>query len=248
MERIKMFPASTAYFLRRMKFKFFKNDLYIKFNYLRKNESQDGHSLKPFEEYQCIFIHIPKCAGQSIRNSLFDNLLPGHITVYTYQMIYPKRTFDKFFKFTIVRNPWDRLVSSYLFLKGGGAHQMDQQWADKHLRKFSSFEEFVKSGLPNQHIRSYPHFRPQNKFLVGQEGDIPVDFIGRVETLQEDFQTIKNELKTSQDLLYVNKTPNKKRDFRKYYTEETKKIVFDIYNEDIILFNYDFDNYWLSDN
>ena len=85
-------------------------------------------------KYKCIFIHITKCGGTTIdcvfRNKFFghgkaiqykngtphlnDNTIgSGPITQYNDSAIF----FDEFFKFTFVRNPWDRIVSFYFYHK-----------------------------------------------------------------------------------------------------------------------------------
>ena len=50
----------------------------------RKNEN----SLRGFDEYQCIFVHIPKAAGVSLSNNLFGDLGGGHIPIYHYYIVY----------------------------------------------------------------------------------------------------------------------------------------------------------------
>lgn len=227
-----------------MKFRLGKPILFRKFSRLRRGESPDGYSLEDFEKYKCIFIHIPKCAGQSIRNSLFDNLIPGHITIYTYQMVYPKTLFDEYFKFTFVRNPWDRLVSSYLFLKAGGAHNKDRIWANNHLAVYEDFNDFIRRGLRKKDILQYPHFRPQIKFLLDQNGRLNIDFIGHLETIEEDFLKVTRYIDAKKNLLFINKTKTKSKDFREYYNPVTKKIVAKVYQKDIQTFGYDFDNQW----
>jgi len=237
---LNLLPDSVIYSLRRLRFMITKRERYQRFSHLRKGISDDGYSLKPFDDYQCIFIHVPKCAGQSIRNTLFENLVPGHINVYTYQLIFPKRVFDSYFKFTFVRNPWDRLVSAYLFMKSGGAHKKDQDWAKQHLSAYPDFESFIKQGLIKKEIQDWPHFRPQIKFLTKQNGELGVDFIGRIENIQADMKYIQDRLNIHKELLYINKTEAKNEDYRNYYSPESRDLVAAVYQEDITQFGYEF--------
>ena len=70
------------------------------------------------DEHRCVFIHIPKAAGTSLTKTLFA--APSRHLQYTeYERANPKK-FKKYFKFTFVRNPYDRLFSAYSFLKKGG--------------------------------------------------------------------------------------------------------------------------------
>jgi len=212
------------------------------FKNLRDGISAEGYTLKPFDDYHCIFIHIPKCAGQSIRASLFENLQPGHINAYTYQLIYPKRVFDSYFKFSFVRNPWDRLVSAYFFMSAGGAHKKDQDWAQSHLASYPDFPSFVRYGLQKKEILNWPHFRPQVQFLKDQQERINMDFIGRFENIQEDFKFIAGNLNITSNLLFINKTKTKRDPYQSYYTEDLREIAAEVYKEDIEAFDYKFLN------
>jgi len=72
----------------------------------------------PFDRYQCIFVHIPKTAGVSICRSLFENLAGGHTTIAKYQIIFSKKEFDRYFKFTFkigVKSTFD-LYTYYPFV------------------------------------------------------------------------------------------------------------------------------------
>ncbi len=233
-------PEAVSYPLRRLKFMLFQRERYLKFTKLRKGNSDEGYSLKSFDDYRCIFIHIPKCAGQSIRKTLFENLQPGHINVYTYQQIFPRQKYNEYFKFSFVRNPWDRLVSAYFFMKSGGAHKKDRDWADQNLVTFPDFSTFVLEGLHLPSIQTWPHFRPQVEFLKGQNGKIELDFIGRFENIQDDFNYIRERLGASRELLYINKTKTKRAPYLTYYTDEMREIAAELYKEDIEVFNYQF--------
>ena len=94
---LSLLPEAISYRLRRLKFMVFQRERYLNFKGLRMGISSEGYSLVPFDELQCIFIHIPKCAGQSVRATLFNDLQPGHINVYTYQQIFPRSIYNKVF-------------------------------------------------------------------------------------------------------------------------------------------------------
>lgn len=69
------------------------------------------------DEFKCIFVHINKTAGSSVE--VFFEEYPRAQHVVTTKCIeeYGKRKWNKYFKFSIVRNPWDRLLSWYLWIE-----------------------------------------------------------------------------------------------------------------------------------
>lgn len=196
---------------------------------------------KPINDrYKMIFIHIPKCGGISIENALFQKKI-GHSKIWIYKA-FDKKKFKQYYKFTFVRNPWDRLVSAFFFLKAGGRNPKDTEWARKYIYKYDSFENFVLS-LKNKKVRkiilNHQHFRPQHQYIIDENGRIPFDFIGRIEHFENDFETIKAQLGLTGDLSHTNKSIHKP--YSHYYNQETKNIVANIYKEDIELLNYSFD-------
>jgi len=233
-------PESFMYAFRRYRFILTEWELYQKYSQMRKGFSPDGYTIKYFDDYQCIFIHVPKNAGQSVRGTLFEGLLPGHMKAFTYQLVFPKRVYDSYYKFAFVRNPWDRLASAYLFMKGGGAHEKDRLWSERVLSRYADFEDFMKNGLQEDEILAWPHFRPQVHFLRGQNGRIELDYIGRFENLLEDFNHVRDHLGLSGELLFLNKTKIKREPYQTYYSRETRDIAAGVYQDDIKEFNYQF--------
>jgi hypothetical protein len=208
----------------------------------RRLESREGYSFKPFIDRRCIFVHIPKCAGVSVARSLFGNLAGGHTTMRTYEIAFTPEEFATFFKFTIVRNPWDRVLSAFLFLKKGGMNEADRAWAEKHLSRFHDFNGFVRYGLTSREVRLGTHFRQQCDFICIDRAEPAVDFIGFYENLGADFDYISQRLNLRASLLSANKNESRTRDYQSYYSEETRSIVAKVYADDIRLLGYTFDN------
>ncbi|GAA0871231.1 sulfotransferase family 2 domain-containing protein [Gangjinia marincola] len=198
-------------------------------------------SIGALDYYKCIFVHIPKNAGLSVCYTLFGNTGGSHRKLQHYQDIFPKTTFERYFKFAFVRNPWDRLVSTYFFLKEGGITKKDALWARQHLGKFNDFESFVKGWLTEENISRSLHFQHQHVFLTKKNGQPGMDFIGRLENIDEDFSTIAKRLGIERTLRKRN-TSSRKKDYHSYYTQETKAIVAQIYAKDISMFNYTFES------
>jgi hypothetical protein len=199
-------------------------------------------SLKPFDDHRCIFVHIPKTGGVSVSKSLFGNLAGGHMTLEKYKMIFSESEFDSYFKFTFVRNPWDRLVSAYTFLKSGGMGEGDKIWAEDNLRDYGTFDDFVKNWLNNENIYCKNHFVPQSDYICVGNAEPEVDFIGYFEKFQESFDYVCHKIGIQSSLGHLNATQNRKKDYRDFYTTEIRNIVGQVYQRDIELFGYDFNN------
>ncbi len=228
-------------------------------------------------KYKFIFLHIPKCAGSSVGQTLMDICVndPGDWHAYGctgehrddensstgYQCVKfgPDIHYDKFdeqmykdyFVFTFVRNPWSRIVSHFKF--------RDDIRADNTFEYFvKNFEELFEEwatknwwGRASEHI----HIPSQIDFLRGthkysQEIDRTpyIDFIGKVENSQEDFDKVLDligvEPSSEYDGMWMeNQSEYKIDDYRTMYTPELREYIAMKYSEDISRFNYKFDIY-----
>lgn len=187
------------------------------------------------DRYRCIFIHVPKTAGHSVTTGLFDQIT-GHSMWHRYYVANPRK-FHRYFKFAFVRNPWDRLVSTYHFLLGGGMTKSDADWARDNIRDLD-FGQFVRRWLNEQNVLTEIHFRPQNHFIADDHGHIMMDFVGRFETIDADFLTIATRLGLCVNLPSGNRSDH--RHYTTYYDDETRDIVASVYAKDIDMFGYTF--------
>jgi len=216
-------------------------------------------------KHKFIFIHIPKCAGSSITSSLREyygyssqeklrNADLNDFAVFkvdhrygnadyleqhsTYNEV--KEYFDNnnlnindYFKFSFVRNPWTRRVSQFEY---ASRMYKDEQanWAKEKANV--SFKEFlIKYGDSQLNYLSEKHIDPKTP----KQNKVMVDFIGKTENLQEDFNTICDKIKIpKQQLPHKNKTKHKH--YTEYYNEETKQIVAEKHAKDIEQFGYKF--------
>ena len=205
----------------------------------RVNSSEKGDfSLKAYDELQCIFIHITKTAGTSIAKCLFG-YLPYHYTAIDYRVIYGRNTFNEYFKFAFVRNPWDRLYSAYRYLKAGGWDYKDKAWSDANLGEFNKFSDFVKYWVNEDNIKKHLHFRPQCHFICDKNNKLLINHLAYFETINDDYLLLKNHFNLSNDLKKHNANPGK--DYRLVYDDESIEVVNNVYSQDVITFGYDFD-------
>jgi hypothetical protein len=201
--------------------------------------TQNGYSFKPFDDTRSIFIHIPKCAGLSISQALYGNQAGGHTTLSEYLRIFEPEAILSYYKFTIVRNPWDRLVSAYHFLKGGGLTMADKTWADTELGIYADFDMFVRRWVNSRNIWKWHHFRPQYHYVTDRYGKVAMDFVGRFENLNEDFDLISRRIGLDRNLPARNRSNHDC--YTGYYSDATRKIVEEVYGRDIALFQYKFE-------
>lgn len=206
---------------------------------LRQGIDTEGYSLMPYDNLRCIFVHIPKTAGISVCQALFGCLGGGHLSARTYQVIFGSDRYDSYFKFAFVRNPWDRLISAYIFLKKGGLNRQDEIWAREYLDKFHDFKDFVKNGLTPISMYKKLHFIPQWEYVIDKNNKIGIDFIGKFETLENDFNLVTEKLGISTNLPRTNTST--KGDYRSYYDDASAEIVAKLYSRDIELFGYSFE-------
>jgi chondroitin 4-sulfotransferase 11 len=185
----------------------------------------------------CIFIHIPKTAGTSVGRALFGEN-SRHIPYFEYEKANPRK-FRKFFKFAFIRNPWDRLVSTYFFLRAGGMNEQDRQWNTNHMVLYPDFNSFVRGWLTERNVWNWVHFIPQSHFVINRTGKVMVDFVGRFERLEEDFGQVARRL--GRDVRLPKSNTSNHEHFTSCYDEETREIVRRVYARDIEAFEYRFE-------
>lgn len=193
-----------------------------------------------WNKYNSIFIHIPKCAGISVATGLFGRQqIPAHLKLVNYRILLPENTFNQSYKFTFVRNPWDRVVSAYEYFLRGGRVAHDMQWAKDVLYRFNDFEEFVIEWVNEENIWEKEHFALQSSFIT-LNGKMSVDFIGRHEEMESDYEKLRKILGFGGSLPVINKTLDRKP-YQAYYTDKTASIIEQVYAKDISLLNYSFE-------
>ncbi len=194
-----------------------------------------------FDETRSIFVHIPKTGGVSLTKSLYGSRAGRHAPLSTFQVVFPASAFYRYYKFAFVRNPWDRLYSAYRYLKSGAMGEPhDLAWIEKNMSDVKDFEDFVLNFLPRPEIRSFVHFRTQESFLRNTvTGKVGVDFVGRFETLEQDFATAANRIGRDTALPHLNKSKISGR-YREAYSAGMREVAERIYGADASTFDYKF--------
>jgi hypothetical protein len=204
-------------------------------------ENAEASGVLPWLRHGCIFVHVPKTAGLSVQTGLFGrSRTSGHLALGIYEAVLPRARYRRFLKVAFVRNPWDRLVSAYEFLRAGGLTARDREWADVHLSRFDSFPDFVHSWVNRRNVWREIHFVPQHA-LVALRGRNGLDLTLRFEHLERDYAMVAARLGVDGELASLNRTPVRERDYRSYYDRETAAKVGAVYREDVELLGYSFD-------
>jgi hypothetical protein len=197
-------------------------------------------------QHQCIFIHVPKTAGKSVLALFglpelgrdYTNPLPHIEDPYDHHPIlkYAGTPFFKtYFKFGIVRSPWDRLVSAFSYLAEGGCNRFDADYRDRYLARYGgSFSAFV---LDLHNFIAHKHFAPQYLFLCDHRGSVLVDEVIRYEQLDASIECLQRRLALDGSPL-PHRNASNHRPYAQYYTASTWKLVADLYAGDIKTFGY----------
>ncbi|MBI3927732.1 MAG: sulfotransferase family 2 domain-containing protein [Armatimonadetes bacterium] len=209
-------------------------------NKLQAAEGAGSHySLDTVHRHRCVFVHIPRTAGVALTTALFDNLAGGHLKAVNYRFLLGEKRFRSYFKFSFVRNPWDRLVSAFHFLRSSPWPD-DREWFERNLSQYRSFEEFVQGWICEENVLEKVHFTPQWRFLYSRDGEeCLVDFLGRFENLGRDFEVIATRLGLSKQLQQKNESSRKP--YQECYSDTTREIVGRVYQKDVELFGYSFE-------
>jgi hypothetical protein len=182
-------------------------------------------------KHKFCFIHIERNAGTSIRDALSRTLKIPHFKSFWYLgpmrgkggqraidyiNLLGRKRYDSYFSFAFVRNPYDRLVSWFSYDNFGT----------------NTFEEWLDYFF--KHVKL-----DQMAYLADEKREIAVDFIGKFENLQKDFNKVCDELSIPHIKLPV-KNKSKRRPYRKYYTDGTLEFVREKLAEEIDFFDYEF--------
>ena len=237
---INQIPSPIYLYIKRTAFSVIYRKKFLNLQNKRRIQTDTSYSFKPFDDTKSIFVHIPKCAGVSVNKALYGNLAGAHSTLSDYSCIFSPKEINEYFKFTVVRNPWDRLVSAFHFLKKGGMNETDKMWAQTNIGEYKDFRSFVLNWLKEDNIWKYYHFRPQYHYFLESHQKVCIDFFAFLENLDNDFDFIASKINSNHKLHRINKSSHK--DYKDYYDSDTRKIVASVYADDINLLGYTFDN------
>ena len=155
-----------------------------------------------------------------------------HGNLQSVERIMPSDLFHKYIKFSVVRNPWDRLVSEYEFFNQGSEVYQNVLKRRRHrwARDIKTFDEFV-------HAKAKRKDATQYYYLKNSKDALGVDNVLKQESLSLDFEKLCNRLDFQCQLTRYN-TTQKRNPTASYFSKELNQFVMRHWSEDIELFGY----------
>lgn len=190
-----------------------------------------------------IFVHIQKTAGTSIRSALGVDLHDArkHFTAQELRRAYGDAAWQRCFKFGFVRNPWDRLVSWWSMIDANRDLVPPNGFFRYVLENARTFEEFIDRCTDeiSDSDGGKSLLRNQIDYLTDGDGKIIVDFIGRFEQMQTDFDVVCRHIgRAKLDLPRTN--ASRHASYVEFYTPGMVDTVADRFARDIAAFGYRF--------
>jgi hypothetical protein len=138
---------------------------------------------------------------------------------------------EAFFVFTLVRNPWDRMVSYYHWLR-------DQKFDHPAvaLAQHLSFSDFLHSDEVQAGMRDFPYSR----YVSDADGVDRADLYIRLEHLKDDLAPLESHLGFNLGEIPRENFSNRLQDYRQYYADSDVDCVRNGCESDISKFSYSF--------
>lgn len=207
------------------------------------------------DTHRFLFFHTPKTGGKSLTRALKRHATPDnwsetvtkHDTPPTFRAANLERMEQRglsgpgldgfaaegWFRFAFVRNPWDRMLSLYSFLKARPADRLPE------ARMLADFSEFVRRAEQGEGwITGLHSMRPQADFTTDERGRPALDHIGRFETFDEDIARIGERLGLRIRTPHLNRSEH--AGYREVYDPASRDAVGRLFADDIERFDYEF--------
>lgn len=213
-------------------------------------------------KHNFIFIHVPKTAGtamtaalenfgttppRTVWRSIMRRLpivehpetvyLRKHETAAGVRKKLSPRVYEKFFRFSVVRNPFDHAVSHYEFMK---QFRIPKIAAKVAAMSFSEYLRY-RQKKPFWNDTFFARLPSQSHFLYDGGGNLLVNRLLHFENLAEDFASLTRELGFDVNSLpKINETISRadKRPWQSYYDSEATELALQLYAEDFRNFGY----------
>ena len=165
--------------------------------------------------------------------------------LYAKEFLYSDDIFKRMFKFTIVRNPYDRIISAWKYFYGNGwaKYRRIRKQPSNLIRKFS-FEYFLHSLPGIWESRSdreiATHSAPIWPDITGKEGEALLDRIYKLEQMHEMIEELNDKFDLNVAQLDRDNINRHSTTYRRYYNVRTRQLVEKYYGDDILQLDYEF--------
>lgn len=201
------------------------------------------------ESQKFIFFAVPKTGTHSVREALRPHLssadweqqlrygeqlspLPeiaainhGHVSYQQLSSVVGPETLSRFFRFAFTRHPYDRFVSVCAFLA-----RTDPSY--KH-----NPTEWMKNALKRPQFCNRVLVASQHALLSDDNGALGLDFVGRYESLQVDFNAICDRLKLPKVAL-AHRNSSEHDSYEQLLDNGLRDALWERYEQDFLSFNY----------
>lgn len=178
-----------------------------------------------------VFIHINKTGGTSVERAL--HIPFEHKTALEKIDEMGRENWDKAFTFTVVRNPWDKVVSHYHYRV-----KTNQTKLQENIIEFKNWVTLTYEKMDEYYYDNPRMFMPQSDWISDENNNILVDKICRFENLETDFGIVCNRIGISAKLPHAKASDRRK--YNDYYDDRTAEIVANWFRKDIENFGYEF--------
>ncbi|WP_417507883.1 sulfotransferase family 2 domain-containing protein [Marinomonas gallaica] len=181
-----------------------------------------------YDKSKVIYIHIPKAAGTSICHALFGDD-PWHYNADELKLINAKK-FNSYKKVAFVRDPLDRIVSTYLYSK---KHISENPGTSiSFMKNIADIDDFIENFLDENLVNGHYFFWRQSSYL-----NCEMDFIGKFENIKEDFNNMCSYLGVDINLQHKNKSIQKDNTIE--IKKENIEKIYSLYSDDYEMFGYE---------
>jgi len=183
-----------------------------------------------------INLHVESLEEKADRK-MYGKIHPSHIKPDEFKELVMGENLKNYFSFSTVRNPWDRAVSMYF-------SSIKDHEIKEDIKRYYKIDEDLSFGLFCEILlerKNDPFFIASHNQVLWTTGKYPPQEILRFENLQEEFAAMieqHNLLTINPNLPHKNKTNH--THYSDYYNSETRKIIADVFEEDIDTFKYCF--------
>ena len=165
------------------------------------------------------------------RGTTLYNKLPVHAKSEEFRQYITPNIYDKLYSFCVVRNPWDWQFSIYNF-----ALKTKKHFRHEFFKKLVSFDSYIRWRCSND-----GPFELQSDFIKDKNGNLLVNKIIKFENLDNDFNTVLEELGLpSLKLSKMRSVSQRRNSYKDSYDDELINLVSEKFSTDIKLFDYSF--------